>query len=47
LRLFAPEFAHGGGVATLLMALDEALTPATADSVNAPACSDVSCSVPG
>jgi hypothetical protein len=47
LRLFAPEFAHGGGVATLLMALDEALTPVAAGSVNAPACSDVSCSVPG
>jgi hypothetical protein len=47
LRLFAPEFAHGGGVATLLMTLEETLHAAATANVNAPACSDVGCSVPG
>jgi hypothetical protein len=47
LRLFGTELARGGGVATLLMALEEALSADKANDVNAPACSDVGCSVPG
>jgi uncharacterized protein YyaL (SSP411 family) len=44
LRLFQPELSrHPGGAATMLMALEEALAPA---DVNAPACTDVSCSMP-
>jgi len=47
LQLFRPQLAAGGGgTATLLMALAEALHPAE-PAVNGPGCSDVSCPVPG
>jgi uncharacterized protein len=46
LRLFLPQIAHaGGGTATLLMALQEALI-IRSESVNILACTDVGCSVP-
>jgi uncharacterized protein YyaL (SSP411 family) len=47
LQLFRPQLAAGGGgTATLLMALAEALHPAD-PAVNGPACTDVTCPVPG
>jgi hypothetical protein len=46
LRLFQPQLARtGGGTATLLMALAEALA-GPSESVNILACTDVACSVP-
>jgi uncharacterized protein YyaL (SSP411 family) len=46
LRLFSSQVAQsGGGTATMLMALEEALAPRPDPAVNAMNCSDVSCSV--